>query len=141
MGRMELLICLIVFFWSSMAQGVSGDITLTDKELIERLTRLEEGQRALGQRFDDLKDSMDKRFDDFTASTNQRFDDMGQRFDDMNKRFDDLKTSTNQRFDDMGQRFDQVLFWLELLFGTMMVMLAGIFTHGVLLWRRQTLQS
>jgi len=106
----------LVLLWSGVAQGVTGDITLTDKELLERLTRLEEGQRALSQRFDDLK-----------QGTNQRFDDMNRRFDDMNR-----------RFDDMNRRFDQVLFWLELLFGTMILLLAGIFTHGVLLWRRQT---
>jgi tetrahydromethanopterin S-methyltransferase subunit G len=113
MGRKLIVVFCLVLLWSGVAQGVTGDITLTDKELLERLTRLEEGQRALSQRFDDLRES-----------TNQRFT--------------DLKQSIDKRFDDMNRRFDQVLFWLELLFGTMIVMLAGIFTHGVLLWRRQT---
>ncbi len=40
--------------------------SLTDKEIIERLTRLEEGQKGLNKRFDDVN----KRFDD----VNKRID-------------------------------------------------------------------
>ncbi len=35
--------------------GVEGNLTISDREIIERLTRLEEGQKSLKQRFDDLK--------------------------------------------------------------------------------------
>ena len=35
--------------------GVEGNLTISDREIIERLTRLEEGQKALKQRFDDLR--------------------------------------------------------------------------------------
>ncbi len=37
------------------AFGVEGNLTISDREIIERLTRLEEGQKALKQRFDDLR--------------------------------------------------------------------------------------
>jgi len=43
---------------------------ITDREIIERLTRLEEGQKALNQRFDDLKDDMNRRFDDVNRRIN-----------------------------------------------------------------------
>ena len=48
---------------------------ITDKEIIERLTRLEEGQKALNQRLDDLRDDMNSRF----GGVNSRFDDMNSR--------------------------------------------------------------
>jgi hypothetical protein len=35
--------------------GVEGNLTISDREIIERLTRLEEGQKSLKQRFDDLR--------------------------------------------------------------------------------------
>ncbi|MCK4390067.1 MAG: hypothetical protein KAV83_07515 [Desulfobacterales bacterium] len=47
-----------------------------DQEIIERLIKLEEGQKALNQRFDDI---------------NGRFDDINGRFDDVNRRIDDLR--------------------------------------------------
>jgi hypothetical protein len=50
---------------------------------VERLTRLEEGQKALNKRFDDLRaemngrfQAMDRRFDDLRAEMNGRFDDL-----------------------------------------------------------------
>ncbi|MFQ6042238.1 MAG: hypothetical protein ACE5PV_15390, partial [Candidatus Poribacteria bacterium] len=69
----------------------------------ERLIRLEDGQKALNQRIDDM---------------NKRFDDMNKRFDDINKRFGDLQ------------------FWLQLVFGVVALMLAGLIAHWLLMWRR-----
>ena len=60
----------------------SKDIPFTQDDR-ERLLRLEEGQKAINQRFDDVN----KRFDD----VNRRFDDVNKRFDDVNKRIDDLR--------------------------------------------------
>jgi DNA repair exonuclease SbcCD ATPase subunit len=52
---------------------------ITEKEIIERLTRLEEGQKSI------LRE-MNKRFEDI----NKRFEDINKRFEDINKRFDNL---------------------------------------------------
>ena len=43
---------------------------ISDREIVERLTRLEEGQKALNQRIDDLRNGMNSRFDEM----NKRFD-------------------------------------------------------------------
>ncbi|MBI4723261.1 MAG: hypothetical protein HY769_09780 [Candidatus Stahlbacteria bacterium] len=45
---------------------------ITDREIIERLTRLEEGQKALNQRIDD----MNTRIDDMNTSLGKRIDDL-----------------------------------------------------------------
>jgi len=54
-----------------------------NEDIIEKLIRLEEGQKALNARFDDVN----RRIDD----TNRRFDDVNRRIDDTNQRIDDLK--------------------------------------------------
>lgn len=36
---------------------------ISDREIVERLTRLEEGQKAIEKRLDDLREDMNKRFD------------------------------------------------------------------------------
>jgi len=69
------LLGLFLFSTQALAQPREEKITISAREIVERLTRLEEGQKALNQRFDDM---------------NKRFDDMNKRFDDMNKRFDML---------------------------------------------------
>ncbi|HID96378.1 MAG TPA: hypothetical protein EYP53_10045, partial [Candidatus Latescibacteria bacterium] len=48
-------------FRSSSAEVSSGRLSVTDQEIIERLTRLEEGQKALNQRIDDVNENLSKR--------------------------------------------------------------------------------
>jgi hypothetical protein len=43
---------------------------ITDREIVERLARLEEGQKAFNKRFDDLRSEMNGRFE----AINGRFD-------------------------------------------------------------------
>ena len=53
------LLSLLLFFVSS-AEAFEEAPRITDREIIERLTRLEEGQRALEKR-------IDQRFEDFST--------------------------------------------------------------------------
>ena len=53
------LLGLFLFSTQALAQSREEKITISAREIVERLTRLEEGQKALNQRFDD----MNKRFD------------------------------------------------------------------------------
>jgi len=59
--------------YSSYAQANKDSITVSDKEIVERLTRLE------------------TRFDESMKAINQRFDYVDKRFDDVNRRIDDLQ--------------------------------------------------
>ena len=47
---------------------------ISDREIVEKLTRLEEGQRNLEKRFGDLRSEMNSRFDDLRSEMNARFD-------------------------------------------------------------------
>lgn len=67
------LLYLLVFSVSS-AEAFEDAPRITDKEIVERLTRLEEGQKALGVRIDDLDRHIDQRFTDFS----KRFDELRQ---------------------------------------------------------------
>ena len=72
MKKLIALGVLVFFLFSTqaLAQPPEEKITISAKEIVERLTRLEEGQKALNQRFDDMNNHMNKRFDDM----NKRFD-------------------------------------------------------------------
>jgi hypothetical protein len=72
-----------ILFVSGVSAAVEKAPRITDREIVERLTRLEEGQKALNKRFDDLRaemngrfQAMDRRFDDLRAEMNGRFDDL-----------------------------------------------------------------
>ena len=71
---------LAVGFPPSRGLSVETAPRITDREIVEKLTRLEEGQKALGQRIDD---------------TNRRLEEgykaLGQRIDDTNRRIDELR--------------------------------------------------
>ncbi len=63
-------------------------LTEDEKELklnlIERIVRVEEGIKSLGEQIKLILETTNKRFED----VNKRFDDVNNRFDDINKRFD-----------------------------------------------------
>ena len=63
-----------LFFFSIpvLSQVPQEKIIISGKEIAERLTRLEEGQKALNKRIDDTN----KRIDDLRAEMNRRFDDV-----------------------------------------------------------------
>ena len=116
----SLIRCLFILFLATSlpAQAVETAERISDREIIERLTQLEEGQSSLDKRIDDLTALMNQRFDDADKSTNRRFDDMNRRFDDLNARFSDVMT------------------YLQILTGTMLVVGAGILGWLIIIWRK-----
>ena len=113
---------------------------ITDREIVERLTRLEEGQKALHQRIDEGFKALNQRIDD----TNQRIDDvnrtLGQRIDDTNRHMEEGFKSLSQRIGDgdssLNRRIDELrdlLLWgFGVLFSGMLVLV------GFVLWDRRS---
>jgi len=95
--RMLILSSLLVCFMPVRLLAVEVAPRITDREIIERLTRLEEGQRNLEQR-------MVEGF----AALGQRIDDTNRRIDDTNRRIEDNNRSLSQRFDDTNRRIDEL---------------------------------
>ncbi|MEW5944567.1 MAG: hypothetical protein AB1742_00055 [bacterium] len=73
----------------------------TPADIMERIIRLEEGQKTIIETMNVRFEAVDKRFDAILTYMNKRFEDVNKRFEDVNKRFDDV----NKRFDDVGNRF------------------------------------
>jgi uncharacterized protein (UPF0335 family) len=91
---------------------------ITDREIVEKLARLEEGQKALAQRIDDVNRTL------------------GQRIDDTNRRMDDGFKALNQRLDDTNRRIDELR---ETLLWTFGVLFTGMLTLvGFVLWDRRS---
>jgi len=71
---MRILVLLIFLTTASAVPAVEVAPRISDKEIDERLTRLEEDQKALDERVDDLRSEMNGRFDDLRSEMNARFD-------------------------------------------------------------------
>jgi len=61
---------IIGLFTPSLLIAVERAPRISDKEIVERLTRLEEGQKSLERRLDDLRSEMNSRFE----AVDSRFD-------------------------------------------------------------------
>ena len=84
MRKIIIIVCLIIgILIPSMLIAVERAPRISDREIVERLTRLEEGQKNIEMRFDDVN----------------------RRFDDINRRFDDLRSEMNSHFDTIQWMF------------------------------------
>jgi uncharacterized membrane-anchored protein YhcB (DUF1043 family) len=64
MRKIIIIISLIIgILTPSMLIAVERAPRISDREIVERLTKLEEGQRSLERRLDDLRSEMNSRFD------------------------------------------------------------------------------
>jgi len=93
--------------------GFAEDITVTPNYLniLERLTRLEESQKALlsemRTRFEAVDkrfEAVDKRFEALLREMSQRFETLDKRIDALDKRIDSL----DKRIDSLGKRIDSL---------------------------------
>ena len=120
------IVVAILILSSTGAWAVEKAPRITDREIVERLTRLEEGQKALAKRIDDLDAKLSKRIDD----VNKRIDDLdaklSKRIDDVNKRIDDLDAKLSKRIDDTNRRIDDLRSEMNSRFDTLQWML-GLF--------------
>ena len=96
-----------------IASAVEKAPRITDKEIVERLTRLEEGQRAINKRIDDVN----KRIDGLERG--------------LNKRIDDLRAEMNDRFN--------TLQWMLGLFITISLIILGFVLR--MQWQMQRRQT
>jgi chaperonin cofactor prefoldin len=137
------ILILLLFTFCSLSAALALEVAprISDREIVERLSRLEEGQKRLESRIDDLRsemisrfESVDKRFDAIDKrfdAINKRFDAINKRFDAIDKRFDDLRADMNSRFD--------LITWIFGIFVTVsLVMLGFVIRMQWQMQRRQT---
>ncbi len=145
-----LILFLLVLSSLALAREVAPRIS--DREIVERLSRFEEGQNTLNKRFDDLRSEMNSRFDDLRSEMNSRFDAVDKRFDAVDKRFnaadkrfeavdkqlDYRFAAVDKRFDAMDKRFD-MLTWIIGLFITISLVILGFVVR--MQWQMQQRQT
>ncbi len=112
------LILITVFCGTVVAFGQSPSVEA-------RLIRLEEGQKSLDKRFDDLN----TRLGDLRSEMNARFAELRE---DMNKRFEGVDGG----FNSVDKRFDTLEFWFQLIMGALVLIIGGLASQWIFLWRR-----
>ena len=82
---MKLCLTLILTFslFLSTALAYTTAPRISDREIIQSLTELKAGQKALNQRINDLDKKLDQRINDLDKKLSQRIDDLNQRIDDL----------------------------------------------------------
>jgi len=114
MKKVVIVLGLAIMLLAPMvASAVEKAPRITDKEIVERLTRLEEGQRAINKRIDDVN----KRIDGLERG--------------LNKRIDDLRAEMNDRFN--------TLQWMLGLFITISLIILGFVLR--MQWQMQRRQT
>jgi len=118
------LFVLIILTLTQTSYAIEVAPRISDREIIESLSELKAGQKALNQRFDAQNKSINQRFDAQNKSINQRFVSFEKRFTGLEKRFDSFERSINQQFDR--------------LWTLMLVFISGIFVLiGYSIWDRK----
>jgi len=145
-----LLIAFTMCMWSGYARAVEVAPRISDREIIESLAILKQGQVDLNRRFDEFSRHVDKRFDEFSrhvdqrfANVDKRFANVDKRFANVDKRFDEFSRHVDQRFANVDKRFDDINKRLDVLQNTMLVLFGAIITlivalFGYIAWDRRT---
>ena len=111
---------------------------ITDKEIVERLTRLEEGQKTINKRIDDLDAKLNKRIDDLRAEMNSKFDTVNKRIDDLRAEMNSRFEAMDSRFKAMNSRFDTLQWMLGLFITISLVILGFVLRMQWQMGKRQT---
>lgn len=62
--RFIAMFCMVLLFSAAVSHAIEKAERISDREVIERLAKLDEGQKSLEKRFDDLNNNMNNRFND-----------------------------------------------------------------------------
>jgi len=93
--------------------------------LIERLARIEEGQKA-------IISEMKTRFESFYREMNQRFGAVDQRFESVDQRFESL----DKRFESLEKRIDMLSNYIIAMIGMFITIFLSIIGYAI--WERKT---
>ncbi|VFN03931.1 MAG: hypothetical protein BECKG1743E_GA0114224_106733 [Candidatus Kentron sp. G] len=133
-----------LFFTALFSALIHADVALavevapriSDREIIERLTRLEEGQQSMGRQIEQRFQAMEQRMEAVQEQVEQRMEAMHkqieQRFGAMEQRMEAMQKQTEQRFLSMEKHMDAQ--WNL----TLMLIMAIIGLVGFVVWDRKT---
>ncbi|MCF8003165.1 MAG: hypothetical protein K9L32_02985 [Chromatiaceae bacterium] len=133
-----------LFITSLNALAVETAPRISDREIIESLTRLDAGQSTLEQRLTALEQRMDQRFTAMEETMNQRFAAMENTMDrrfiaiekDMDQRFGAMENLMDQRFAAVEKRLDDLFAMMLTMFSALVLLIVSLF--GYIVWDRRT---
>ena len=82
-----------------------------DRELLERMVRVEEALLHQGKMMEQRFEAMDKRFEDMYRYMDKHFEAIDKRFEEMHRHMDKRFEAVDKRFEDMKHYFNR-LFWM-----------------------------
>ncbi|MBF8275993.1 MAG: hypothetical protein HW390_1066 [Candidatus Brocadiaceae bacterium] len=137
--------CTLFFILQNSAFAVDAAPHITDWEIVEKLTRLEEGQKkseegmqavdkGLNKRIDDLRSEMNGRFEGVNKRIDDLHSEMNSRFEVVNKRIDDLHSEMNSRFEVVNKRIDDLHSEMDSRFDTIQWMLGLFITIALVIF-------
>ena len=100
-------VCTLFLLWTIPVAAYDTAPRISDKEIVERLTRLEEGQKALFRELDKRFEAIDRHFDSIDKrfeSIDKRFEAIDRRFEAFDKRFE----AFDRRFEAFDKRFETI---------------------------------
>ena len=122
---------------------------ISDREIIEALTEIKIGQKALKELMNERFNQIDKRFEQVDKRFEQvdkrfeqvdkRFEQVDKRFEQVDKRFEQVNKRFEQvdkRFEQVDKRFEQMLNLVLSLFGSLMALIIAVLGYSI--WDRRT---
>ena len=103
---------------------------ITDREVMEKLTKLEAGQQALRS---EMKAGQQALRSEMKAGQQA----LNQRISDLRSEMKAGQETLNKRFDDLNQRISETNYIMITIFGAVIVMVTALF--GYILWDRRTM--
>ncbi len=79
-----------LLLFPSLVKAIETAPRISDREIVERLTRIEEGQKAIRSEIKSRFEQVDKRFSELREDMNKRFEQIDKRFDAIERQFDRL---------------------------------------------------
>lgn len=90
------------------AQAVEVAPRISDREIIESLSALKEGQKALEKRLDERSEAMEERFNEQFEAMEARFDERSEAMEKrLDKRSKAMEKRLDERFEAMEARFNE----------------------------------
>lgn len=128
----------VVFILSFAQPSIAFETAprISDREIVERLTRLEEGQKAILREMDKRFEAMDRRFE----AIDKRFDAIDKRFESIDSRFGSIDSrfgSIDSQFDRINSQFDRLTKIMLAIFGSFVALVGCIIWFA--LWDRRSM--
>ncbi len=130
-------VSILLFLPLSPVHAVEIAPRISDREIVERLARLEEGQKQLQIQMNQRFDAIEKRFEGIDA----RFESIDARFESIDARFESMETGINARFAsleaNMNAQFDRLVNIMVAIVAAFAAVVAS--TIGFAVWDRRTM--